>query len=174
MKLDFRTHKWLYVAAAALMVLFGLIFLFLPGKNIGAFTAMMCILLLIVGAAKIVFHFWMQGSLDRFGWRLLDGVFEVIIALLLMFSPAASLLVAGTLVGVWALFNSVNIIFASLTLRGQGGKNWWIFLIAGVLTAFFAMLMLFYPISTAMVATAAAGLYLIIYGVTLFLHTVFA
>lgn len=181
MKLDFHTHKWIYFAVSALVVLFGLSFLFLPSECIGTFTVLMCVLLWIVGGLKIGLHYFMQNRIERCGWTEADGVIDVIVALLLtllltfpshMRLLAPRLLAPRRLVGTWAMLCSIYLLRSAIAMRKTGDKKWLLFLALGILQIILYISMEYNSMWTELVETTAVGLFLIVHGITLFMQVV--
>src|ERR1041384_1722815 len=80
----------------------------------------------------------------RWGWILADGILGVLVGLIALIFPIATVLVLAIFLGIGLLIS--GIIEATVALRVQHGApgRWWV-VIFGVMTALAGILVLFRP-----------------------------
>ncbi|WP_018331259.1 HdeD family acid-resistance protein [Actinomycetospora chiangmaiensis] len=80
----------------------------------------------------------------RWGWILADGILGVIVGLIALIFPIATVLVLAVFLGIGLLIS--GIIEATVALRVQHGApgRWWV-AIFGVITALAGILVIFFP-----------------------------
>lgn len=107
--------------------------------------------LLIVGFLLIVFALSVRKEDDDWGWRLTEGILDVIFAVVLLSNPGVTAAVFPFVVGFWMMIYGVMLFSGSFTLKKSGDSNWWMSLLIGILTVLFG-----YFISANLMAGAIA------------------
>ena len=101
-------------------VVVGLLLLRWPFQGTLSLTAVLLAFLLIEGIATILYAFEHRRSLfGRWGWLLVSGIVDVILAAILFISlPGAALWALGLLVGINLIFGGWALIIMALFVRG--------------------------------------------------------
>lgn len=108
------------------------------------------VLLSLIFGASILFLglFWTAISistnrmLTNWNWLFTVGLVELISGILLILFPNISPKILPLLLGLWIIFGGIIVIGSSLRYKSLGGKGWVWFLVFGLITALFSMLLL--------------------------------
>lgn len=108
-----KLFAWLM---GALMVFLGWSFLSNPLEGVISLSMLILILLAAGGVVRLVFAWRLRTS--PFFWpMLLSGVLSILLAVYVLSSPAATMLLLGTLLGVEMVLNGLGLVFFALFLR---------------------------------------------------------
>jgi len=123
------THVWfawhvrnagavVWEALVALVYFFGGIYLLLhPLAGLVSLTLILSAYLLVKGIVELVGGFGLRG-MPGGSWMLLDGVFSIVVALMIWAHlPSSAAWVPGTLVGIAILFSGFSRLLLSLAAR---------------------------------------------------------
>lgn len=162
----FNRYWWLFLIRGIFAVLLGLIALFSPET---AFTG----LVLFIGAYMFVDGiFSMVAAVTQRktyrSWPLLfiGGLFGVIIGIITFINPFATGAALIYLIAVWALILGLVDIALAIRLRNQiKGEGW--FILAGILTIAFSIMILLNPLEGAIALTVLLGIYALLFGIML-------
>ena len=76
------------------------------------------------------------------GWRLLEGVIDVIFGLLMLGNPLLSAAMIPVLIGIWVFVRGLMYVADSLAWRRRGSGDWSRYLIVGILLLVLGFLMM--------------------------------
>jgi uncharacterized membrane protein HdeD (DUF308 family) len=110
---------------------------------------------LITGILEIIHALSNRKRSHAWGWSLAEGIFDLLIGLLLISNPKISMTILVYYIGFGILLRSLLTIAWSLLLKSEQVKDWSNLLIIGILGALFAF--------TAMWKPLFAGLTIVIY-----------
>jgi len=100
------------------------------------------------------------------------GVLTITFGVYLIIRPEFAAGIIGLLVAFWALlFGMLDIVVARRSLKADLDFAW-VFMLAGVISLFFGLFMLLYPVKGILSIIWAVGLYAIIVGVLLLLSSI--
>jgi uncharacterized membrane protein HdeD (DUF308 family) len=161
---DLAQHWWLFALRGVCALIFGVLAIMAPGLTLSS-------LLLVFAAYMLLDAVLSAGSAitaARGGhpWAGLaaEALLCLCAAVLVVLWPALSLLVAVTVIGVWALFSGIALLVT--TLRFGFGSAWPMGL-AAIASIIVGLLLLIEPIAGAVVLATWLGIYAIIFGLML-------
>lgn len=152
-----------------LAIIFGSMALFLPNITIAVLSIYFAIALILGGIALIV------GSRERkdavANWHVfqIEGVIGILVGIMILVKPVPAASFFTVIIGLWALFMGVILMFTYIRKRMQKVPNL-THLIGGVLSLVFGFLILLNPFESLRVITVLIGLYAIAYGIISIIH----
>lgn len=168
----FKAAKVLFCITAVLMVVLGILTLKMPGEALLTLGLLLGCGFVITGIFCLIAFFGAKDKIFRSGWTLVQGILDVIIGIFLLVNWKVAVIAIPFIVAFWMLFSGIARIAGSIDLKGLGLKNWWLVLITGILAIIVSVLILFYPVAGAFATVLIIGIYLIIYGILIFVETV--
>jgi uncharacterized membrane protein HdeD (DUF308 family) len=70
---------------------------------------------------------------ENWGWRLAEGIIDLIFGFVLLSNPGISAAVLPFVVGFWVIFSGILTFVGSFTAKKEGDSSWWMNLISGIL-----------------------------------------
>ena len=124
-----------------LILLRGIIFLVLsffvfahPVTALVGLALYIGISLLLTGMFLVVLALSTRGANENWGWRLAEGIIDVIFAVVLLSNPGITATVLPFVVGFWMMVFGIMMFADSFQVKKTGESNWWIGLVGGLLT----------------------------------------
>lgn len=111
----YHDRRTLGIVAGVVLIAGGVLAAAWPDVTLWALAVVVGIDLLLAGAARIVGALSLR--VEGWGWLLFGGVLSVVVGLLALAWPGATILVIGILLGVRMLFHGIAEIMFSLALR---------------------------------------------------------
>jgi uncharacterized membrane protein HdeD (DUF308 family) len=159
-------RNWWAVAIRGLAsIVFGAIALTLPQAAILAFLIVFAAYLLVDGVFAIVSAVRAARRHERWGLLVLEGVADLIAAVIALALPGIALLAFMILVAVWAVITGVLALVAAFRLHIDHGRVW--MAIGGIASIILGVLIVIAPLLGAVVLTWWVGAYAIVSGVSL-------
>ncbi len=160
---DLVRHRWLFAVRGVFAVTFGVLAILAPGLTLTS-------LLLVFGAYMLLEAVLAAGSAltaarhaHPWGALALEALLCQATAALVVLWPNLSLLIAVTVIGVWAIFTGVALLTTSLRF----GSGAWPLSLAAVVSIIVGALLLFEPVTGAVVLGTWLGLYALVFGAML-------
>ncbi|RLD19410.1 MAG: hypothetical protein DRI69_08470 [Bacteroidetes bacterium] len=156
---------WLLALLGICLILLGLWVFRNPGGTLLGLATFFSIMLFISSISSIVFALTNRETMQGWGRNLAAGIFELMIAIVLLRNPLLAGLALNFLIGFWVMFRGINLISMGLELRNYGLENWgWVFT-GGVLASVLAFFILIDPLAGAVTVAVWAGMSLIMAGI---------
>lgn len=70
---------------------------------------------------------------EKWGWRLAEGIIDLIFGFALLSNPGISAAVLPFVVGFWVIFYGILTFVGSFNAKKEGDSNWWVNMISGLL-----------------------------------------
>ena len=156
---------WAFVIRGAAAVLFGLLALALPG------AAMLSLVLVFSAYAVVDGVFAVTAALrpakvhERWGFLALEGVVDILAAIVAFAWPGLTVVLFVTLIAVWALLTGGLLLAAGFKVDADHGRGWMIF--GAIASILFGMLLLIAPLMGAVVLTWWIGAYALTFGIAM-------
>jgi len=156
---------WLLALLGVGLILLGIWVFRNPGGTLLGLATFFAIMLFIASISSIVFAISNRDTMQGWGRNLASGLFELLLAIVLLRHPLLAGLALNFLLGLWIMFRGINLISMSLEMRNYGMGDWgWIFA-GGLTSSILAFFILFDPFTGAVAIAVWAGLALILAGV---------
>ena len=132
---------WLLLITGILFSILGILYITSPGMALLAAGVFIGVALLISGRAAAISAVSLSGS-DGWGWLLVTGILDIILGSIVLWNPFASAMLIPIAVSVWAIVRGVILFVDSFSYKKLGIKDWWGFLILGLISLIFGIVML--------------------------------
>ncbi|MBB2911166.1 uncharacterized membrane protein HdeD (DUF308 family) [Streptosporangium becharense] len=153
---------WVYLVRGACAILFGLLAVVWPDITLYA-------LVVVFGAFAVVngvFSLFNAGRGGSRAWMILAGVVGILAGVAVLLWPGITALSLLVLIAAWAIAVGILEIVAAVRLR-KVMEGEWTFIVSGVLSVLFGLLLLAWPAAGALAMIWLIGTMAIVYGVAL-------
>ena len=159
---DLADHWGLVAAMGVASVLLGLLAMFYPGATVVTIGIFFAAWLFVSGAYEVVTSFTRDGDTGSRVLHALIGVLAVIVGFALLRTPFQSVEVFIFVLGIFWLIQGIMTFVAAFAVKQ--GRNWRLF--SGILGILAGIIILVYPITSAVTLAFIGGFWLVILGVT--------
>jgi len=169
-----KRHKWCLIIAGIVISLLGLYSMFHPAKAILSLAVFIGLGFIISGISHIfALCSHNNDSVDHPGWFMAQGVFEIILGVILLSNLGVTVISIPLMVAFWAMFDGVMRTTASFQLKKAGIDKWWILLLYGIISILFALILLSRPFAGFIAVTFLLGITLLAWGITAIFEALF-
>jgi uncharacterized membrane protein HdeD (DUF308 family) len=158
---DMADHWGLAVVMGVLSIIIGLLAMFYPGATIVTVGIFFAAWLFVSGIYEVITSFTRDGDTGARVLHALIGVLSVIVGFALLRTPFQSVEVFIFVLGIFWLVQGVMTFVAAFSIKQ--GRNWRLF--AGILGVLAGIIILVYPISSALTLAFIGGIWLVILGI---------
>ena len=161
-------HWWLLAVAGILCILLGIVVFAFPLQSYVTLAILFGVLLLIVGAAKLISASTSANFFMMRGYVIVSGVLDLLIGIFLCIYPGVTLVALPIMMGFWMMYNSFVLIGFSgdFDTFGIPGSGWVIG--GGILLLILSILVLVNPFGAGIATVVIlAGVGLIVLGILL-------
>src|SRR6476661_11133450 len=159
---DVADHWGLAVVMGVLSILLGLLAMFYPGATIVTIAIFFAAWLFVSGFYEVITSFTRDGDTGARVLHAIIGVLSIIVGFALLRTPFQSVEVFIFVIGILFLVQGIMTFVADFA-RKQG-RNWRLF--SGILGVLAGIIILVYPITSAVTLAFIGGIWLVILGVT--------
>lgn len=135
---------WIPVLRGVIAVLFGILLLVWPAATVFVLAIAFGIFAIADGIVVIISAI-AGGKAPSRGWRITNGILNIIIGVMILLWPAATILVALIFVAVWALISGIMAITDGITLHSVTDSGWGWYIAWGVISVLFGILLVISP-----------------------------
>jgi len=158
---DVADHWGLIVVLGVLSVILGLLAIAYPGATIVTISIFFAAWLFVSGIFYLISSFTRDGDTGSRVLSAILGVLSIIVGWALLRTPFQSVEVFIFVIGIFFLIQGVMTFIGAFARKA--GRNWGI--ASGILGIIAGLIVLTYPISSAVTLALIAGIWLIILGV---------
>jgi uncharacterized membrane protein HdeD (DUF308 family) len=158
---DLADHWGLAVVMGIVSVVLGLLAMFYPGATIVTVAIFFAAWLFVSGFYEVITSFTRDGDTASRVLHAIIGVLSVIVGFALLRTPFQSVEVFIFVLGIFWLVQGVMTFIAAF--QQKEGRNWRI--IMGLLGVLAGIIILTYPISSALTFAFIGGIWLVVLGV---------
>jgi len=158
---DVADHWGLAVVMGVLSILLGLLAMFYPGATIVTIAIFFAAWLFVSGIFEVITSFTRDGDTGARVLHAIIGVLSVIVGFALLRSPFQSVEVFIYVIGILFLVQGIMTFIAAFAVKQ--GRIWRILM--GILGVVAGVVVLTYPISSAVTLAFIAGIWLVILGI---------
>lgn len=159
---DIADHWGLLVVMGVASIVLGLLAIVYPGATIVTVAIFFAAWLFVSGIFSVVSSFTRDGDTGSRVLTAIIGVLSVIVGFALLRTPFQSVEVFIFVLGIFWLVQGIMTFVAAFATKI--GRNWRIF--SGLLGILAGIIILTYPISSAVTLALIGGIWLIILGIT--------
>lgn len=157
---------WMIVLRGLAALLFGLVAIFWPGISLDALVILFGAYALADGVIAVFGSRRMAAGEPRRGFMALTGITGIVIGLISIFWPEATVVLLLYFVAAWALVFGVIEIAGSFRLKKEFGPDWPVSK-GGILLVAFGLLLVIFPGAVAVAATWVIGIFALLIGIAL-------
>jgi len=160
-----RLWKWKLVAGV-LTIVVGAIVLAWPGPSILVASTLFGVYLLVSGFAELFMAFTLPRAAGTRGMLFISGALSVVLAILSFrhFGDGYAVLLLSLWIGIGFIFQGVSGVAAGASDSELPGRGWYV--VAGIISVLAGLVVLVWPFDSIAVLTLAAGICLVIIGIT--------
>ena len=160
-----RLWKWKLVAGL-LTIVVGAIVLAWPGPTILVASTLFGVYLLVSGFAELFMAFTLPRSAATRVMLFISGALSLVLAIMSFrhFGDGYAVLLLSLWIGIGFVFQGVSGVAAGVGESDLPGRGWYI--AAGIITVIAGLVVLAWPFDSIAVLTLAAGIWLVIVGIT--------
>lgn len=158
-------HWWLMMIAGVLCVAAGIAVFAFPLESYVTLSILFGVLLLVVGAAKLIAASTSGNFFMMRGYVIVGGVLDLLLGILLCVWPGVTLMLLPIMMGFWMLYNSFVLIGLSGDFEtfGVPGAGW--VTGSGILLLILSIIVLVNPLGAGIATVVVlAGVGLIVFG----------
>jgi uncharacterized membrane protein HdeD (DUF308 family) len=156
---------WALLLRGLIGVVLGALTLLMPAVSLASLVLLFAIYMIVDGVLGIVAAVRAARRQERWGWLILEGIFDIGAGIVALLWPGITVLVFVILVAAWAIVSGASMAIAAFRLDRRGAR--WLMALAGVLSVIWGVLLAIWPISGALVLTLWIGAYALVFGITL-------
>ena len=157
---------WMIVLRGLAALLFGLVAIFWPGISLDALVILFGAYALADGIIAVFGSFRMASGEPRRSFLALTGIVGILIGLISVFWPEATIVLLLYFVAAWALLFGIIEIAGSFRLKKEFGPDWPVSK-GGILLVAFGLLLVIFPGAVAVAATWVIGIFALLVGIAL-------
>ena len=160
-----RLWKGLLVAGLLTIVLGGLVLAW-PGPSILVASTLFGVYLLLSGLAELYFAFTLPRSAGTRVMLFISGALSLVLAIMSFrhFGDGYAVLLLSLWIGIGFIFQGVTGVAVGIGESDLPGRGWYI--VAGIISVIAGLAVLVWPFVSIAVLTLAAGIWLVIIGIT--------
>ncbi len=159
---------WTLVLRGLIAIIFGILALVQPGMTLGVLVLLIGLWALFDGILALISSIGAAQSGEPWWPLVLAGLLSVAVGLLVLRWPGITALVLLFIIAYWAILTGILQIAAAIRLRHEVQGDFW-FLLGGIASVVFGILVIGNPGSGALAIIWLIGLYALILGIALML-----
>jgi uncharacterized membrane protein HdeD (DUF308 family) len=158
---DVAGHWGLAVVLGVLSIVLGVLAIAYPGRTVVIVAIFFAAWLFVTGIYEVIVSFTRDGDTAMRVFHAIIGVLAVIVGFALLRTPFQSVEVLIFVLGVFWLVQGIMTFVAAFSVKQ--GRNWGIFI--GILGVLAGIVILAYPIDSALTLAFIGGIWLVILGI---------
>lgn len=159
---------WYPVVRGVIAVVLGVIVMANPASSVIFLVRVLGAFLIVDGIVTLVDALRRRRAAGGdSGWRLTGGVLGVVIGVVLLVWPSATLGILAIILGAWAVVAGIIATLGALSMRSVPGSGWGWGLFWGLVTLAFGCALIFSPRESVSVIAWIIGLYAVLSGIVL-------
>lgn len=151
------------IISSILLFLFGLLLVLNAEGFIKSISAIIGIVLLLIGIFPIVDYFRYRKDGVLAGISLISGIFSVVCGLMFLLNENMLMILIPVFIGVWMIINGINKLQIAFEIRDNEEKSWVITFIFSIIIIIAGVYFIINPINGAEIVTQTLGIIICIY-----------
>lgn len=164
---------WTSSLLGILMIIVGIVMMLVPNISYLVLSGIVGVVIFVSGINNLALASNSHNIFTGKVWIFANGIIEILLGFILMFSISITEIILPILLGFWILFKAINIIGVSddMNLMEIPGAGWTLLL--GILTLICAFIVISQPlIFGEEIVVTWSSIALIILGVTMLIHSI--
>lgn len=151
--------------SSAIMILIAILLIVKPTEAVSTVMTVLGICLLVDGAFSVILYIAMEKQQKMFSNALVEGMVEIMIALVILMNSGFMLSFITVIVGFWIIIKSIMKVQFAVDMKSVDEKSWVLVFIGALITLSVGIFILVEPIASVATVTVASGIVLLIAGV---------
>lgn len=151
------------IISSVIAFIIGLIMMVIPNVSLQAMGIAFGIFMIVYGLTLIILDFMAHDVYIPF-YGIASGILSVIAGLVLIAMPDVMATIFTIALGIWIILSSVNMISIAITVR-KGVKNWYLWLILGIIDLICGCIILFNPFASLISLVMLGGIIIMIHSI---------
>ena len=126
-------YWWLVLIKGIILVALSFFIFGHPVSALVGLALYIGISLMVTGVLLVITGLSNRKEDDQWGWKLAEGIMDVVFAFILLSNPAITATVFPFVVGFWMIFYGIMMFVGSFGNKKDGDKSWWMNLLGGIL-----------------------------------------
>lgn len=157
-------RNWPRLLGSILVLVAGMIGIANPKIASAIVVALLGAALMISGALRI--GFYLSGSKMSSGWDIFTGVLDIVGAFFILSNGQATATALTVLIGLYVIVQgTIGLFFGIRTRNMRTSRLWWVGVTWGIVSFVLGILMIIFPVATALGMGLLLGIYMIILGI---------
>ena len=156
---------WALALRGVAAILFALLAIFWPGITATALVLLFGAYALVDGVFALIAALREAGRHGRSGAFLLEGILDIVIALICFLWPGPALIALIYLIAIWAIIIGIVLVAAGLALIRFSGE--WLLVLGGALSILLGIVLLIQPAAGVVALSWWLGAYALLFGIAL-------
>ncbi len=153
------------ILSSAIMILIAILLIVRPTEAVSTVMTVLGICLLVDGAFSVILYIAMEKQQKMFSNALVEGMVEIMIALVILMNSGFMLSFITVIVGFWIIIKSIMKVQFAVDMKSVDEKSWVLVFIGALITLSVGIFILVEPIASVATVTVASGIVLLIAGV---------
>ena len=158
-------YWWLILLKGIILIILSIFVMQYPAGTMLGVVVYIGVSLLLTGIILLVVSISARHVDDQWGWKLAEGLIDIIFAIILMSNPGISASVLPFALGFWMIFLGITTFVVSFSIKKAGDKNWWLNMIGGILTVIVGYILMTDVIAGALAITFWIGFGFMLFGI---------
>lgn len=168
---ELKLTKIMLCIMGGIMFVLGVLTLAIPELSLTAMALMLGRGFVVTGVFCLISFFSEKEMLLSPGWVLIQGILDIFIGFFLLHNIGTAIIAVPYILAFWMVFGGIAKFSSSFVLRKTAVDKWWMPMLNGLLGIMTSFLIVFFPFFWAGLIIILTGLYLIIYGVLIFIES---
>lgn len=156
---------WMPLIKGIILIILSILVFMHPGDTLIGLSWFIGLAFLFAGIVILISAISYRSAIQGWGWRLAEGLIDILFGLILLFNPGFTALVLSFMMGFWFVFYGITSLTDSFGLKDEGVSNWWLGLLWGVLAIIFGFWIIFRPFAGAITIVTLIGVFFMIAGI---------
>ncbi|TDQ19292.1 uncharacterized membrane protein HdeD (DUF308 family) [Algoriphagus boseongensis] len=154
---------WMILIKGIILIALAIAIFNHPLETLVGFSVYMGIGLLFTGVLLIITAFTIRKIEPQWGWKLAEGVLDVVFAFILLSNPAITAVVFPFVIGFWVITYGIMKFADSFSQKKEGDSGWGINLLGAIVTIVLGYIVMtdFVAGTVAITTWIGAGLFLL-------------
>ncbi len=153
------------ILTSIIMILIAILLIIKPVAMLDTFVTIFGIGILLDGIFSIILYIITDREQKIYSNALVEGIFGIIIASLILINKNVMIAIIPVLVGIWIIIKSITKMQLSFNVRSVNEKSWVLILISSLITLAIGIIILVDPFETMISITMLAGILLLTTGI---------
>lgn len=153
------------IFSSIIMILIAILLIAKPSTILNTIITIFGVGMLLDGAFSIILYFFTNKEQRIFSNALVEGILEIIAAILIILNKSFMISIIPVIVGIWIIVKSLMKLQLSFNIKSADEKSWVFILISSLITLVIGIIILVNPFDTMVTITVLSGALLLVSGI---------